>query len=95
MKVKQMSDQFDQNAGDQISVFRAFTDGDYLKASWICAGLSFSMHFTGLNFVIVFSTMLIEKLNESHPLSAVNPGLSSGIIGIFTLLGPFVSIKVF
>ena len=53
------------------------------------------MQTAGINFVLVYATMLIEKLNKSNPNSSISPGLSSGIIGVFAILGPIVSIKLF
>ena len=53
------------------------------------------MQYAGINFVLVYATMLIEKLDSVHKHSSISPGLSSGIIGIFALIGPICSIKLF
>jgi hypothetical protein len=55
------------------------------------------MQFAGIDFVIVYATLLIEKLHKKSGNAhyAISPGTLSMIIGLFALAGPILSIKLY
>jgi hypothetical protein len=78
-----------------VSIFKAFTNVDFRSASWVCAAMAMFMQYAGIDFVIVYATVLISKLDKVDAKSAISPGLSSMIIGVFAFIGPILSIYIF
>lgn len=97
LETNQLNQQLNESSEDKefISIIKSFTDVDYRKASWLCAAFAFFVQYAGINFVLVYATLLIEKLDAGHKKSSISPGLSSGIIGVFAFIGPILSIKLF
>ena len=42
-----------------VSIMSAFTNADYSLASWMCIALSVFCQYTGVNFVLIYATVLI------------------------------------